>query len=105
MDNRINIYQMYSSNNYKFGFYVKKNSWSPDKYAKVIAIQWVEEGKPIKGDPPYYGGFKNPPEHPRAGKIMGPRKIVLAADWLDEYYLITDGGNYSYSQVYPKNIK
>ena len=31
-----NIYQMYIDNGCKFGFYVRRNSWSPDKYAELI---------------------------------------------------------------------
>ena len=98
---RINIYQMYIANNYRFGFYVTRDSWRAGRYAKVVAIQWVEEGKMIKGDPPYFGGFKNPPGHPRAGKIMGPRLVTLKADWLTGGEMITDcGGNFSWARVY-----
>ena len=59
----------------------------------------------IKGEPPYFGGFKNPPGHPRAGKIMGPRLVTLQADWFDggPIQTINTGGNYSWTQVYPKD--
>jgi len=100
----INIYQMYVKNGCRFGFFVKRNSWGPGRYAKVIGIEWVEEGKMIKGEPPYYGGFKNPPGHPRAGKTMGLRLVTLQADWFDEGPIMTirTGGNFSWTQVYPK---
>ena len=102
MEEKINIYQMYVKNNCKFGFYVRRDSWRPDRFTKVVAIQWVEDGKMIKGEPPYFGGFINPPGHPREGKIMGPRKVTLIADWLTDGIMETDcGGNYSWEQVYP----
>jgi hypothetical protein len=105
MDDIMNIYQMYVKNECRFGFYVKRDSWREGRYAKVIAIEWVEDGKMIKGDPPYFGGFKNPPGHPRAGKTMGPRSVTLQANWLENGQMVTDcGGNYSWIQVYP-NVK
>lgn len=58
----------------------------------------------IKGEPPYFGGFKNPPGHPRAGKTMGLRKVILTADWLDGGRMeISTGGNYSWEQVFPSS--
>ncbi len=102
MNDRLNIYQMYIKNGCLFGFYVRRDSWSKDRYAKVIAIEWVEEGKMIKGKPPYFGGFNNPPGHLRAGKIMGPRMVTLEADWFDNGVLETgSGGNFCWTQVYP----
>lgn len=96
----LNIYQMYMANDCQLGFYVRRNSWHPSKSAKVVAIEWVTNGQPIKGKPPYFGGFKNPPGHPRAGKIMGPRSVTLEADWLDGGRLVTDsGGNYSWEWI------
>ena len=93
---------MYIRNNFELGFYVRRDSWRLDRYAKVTIIQWVEEGKMIKGEPPYFGGFKNPPGHPRAGKIMGPRLVTLEADWLDGGRMITkSGGTFRWTQVYP----
>ena len=92
---------MYMENDCKLGFYVHRDSWSAGRYAKVVSIQWVTEGKPIKGKPPYFGGFKNPPGHPRAGKNMQPRIVVLEAEWLDEGRLETNGGTYSWERVYP----
>ena len=93
---------MYMANDYKFGFYVRRNSWRRDRYAKVADIQWVEEGKKIKGKPPYFGGFKNPPGHPRAGKIMGSRLVTLEAKWLRGGKYVTDaGGTYAWERVYP----
>jgi hypothetical protein len=98
----INIYQMYVQNGCRFGFYVRRDSWKPGRFAKVVAIQWVEDGKMIKGNPPYFGGFKNPPGHPRAGKIMGPREVTLQAPWFDGGFWVTDcGGNYCWEQVFP----
>lgn len=101
MSERINIFQMYVKNNCRFGFFVRKDSWHPRRYAKVVGIEWVEDGKMIKGEPPYFGGFKNPPGHPREGKIMGPRSVTLEADWFENGILIIAGGTYGWTQVYP----
>ncbi|WP_151996613.1 MULTISPECIES: hypothetical protein [unclassified Imperialibacter] len=89
------------NNNYQLGFYVRRDSWKSDRKAKVTWIKFVIEGKPInKGNPPYFGGFKNPPGHPRAGKIMGPRLVKLEADWLDGGQMTTDsGGNYCWIRI------
>jgi len=96
----MNIYQMYMANEYKFGFYVHRNSWHPNRKAKVTWIEFVIEGKPIKGDPPYFGGFKYPPGHPKASKTMSIRLVKLEADWLDNGELIIrTGGNYAWSLV------
>lgn len=98
----MNIYEMYQANKYQLGFYVSRDSWHSSRYAKVVAIEWVTEGKPIKGKPPYFGGFINPPGHPRAGKKMGPRLVTLEADWLDGGSLVVKtGGNYSWERVNP----
>jgi hypothetical protein len=101
MSESINIFEMYNRNDCKFGFYVWRNSWASHRRARVVSIQWVEEGKRIKGNPPYYGGFKNPPGHYRAGKIMGPREVVLEADWLDGGSIVVNGGTYSWTLVDP----
>ena len=59
----------------------------------------------IKGKPPYFGGFKNPPGHPRAGKIMGPRIVTLKTDWLEGGIWYTDaGGNFCWTLVEPTDI-
>lgn len=93
---------MYVQNNCKLGFYVSRNSWRKGRYAKVIGIEFVTDGKMIKGDPPYFGGFKNPPGHPREGKIMGPRLVTLEADWLENGKYVTDsGGTFAWERVYP----
>lgn len=98
---KLNIYQMCIKNNCRFGFYVHRDSWYPIRYAKVTAIEGVEEGKMIEGKPPYFGGLINPPGHPRAGKIMGPRMVTLEADWLDEGKMKVNGGTGSFTQVLP----
>lgn len=92
---------MYHRNNCRFGFYVRKDSWHPSRYAKVVSIEFVIEGQKIKGDPPYYGGFKNPPGHRRAGKIMGPRLVRLEATWFEDGWMDYNGGMYAWTQVFP----
>ena len=90
---------MYMNNNYQLGFYVNRNSWRPDRKAKVTWIEFVIEGQPIKGESPYFSGFKYPVGHPKAGKTMG-RLVKLEADWLENGELIIrTGGNYSWKLV------
>jgi hypothetical protein len=106
MSERINIYQMYVKNNCKLGFYVRSDKWRKERFAKVVEIQNVEDGKMIEGEPPYYGGFKYPAGHPKEGIIMGPRLVTLEAEWLEGGVRVTDrGGNYSWEQVYPDENK
>jgi hypothetical protein len=93
-DESLNIYQMYVKNICKLGFFVQRDSWRKDRYAKVIAIEGVEDGKMIPGKPPYFGGFLNPPGHPRAGKIMGPRLVTLKVKWFEGGINVREtGGN------------
>ena len=101
MNEILNIYQMYVKNHCRFGFYVHRDSWHPIRYAKVTAIEGVEEGNMIEGKPPYFGGRIYPKEHPKAGKIMGPRIVTLEADWLDNGKMEVNGGTGSFTQVYP----
>jgi hypothetical protein len=49
----MNIYQMYVHNDYKYGFFVVRNSWTRI-CAQIKGIEGVKEGDPIPGDPPYY---------------------------------------------------
>jgi hypothetical protein len=107
MTERINIYQMYIENQCRFGFYVTRDSWRAGRYAKVVGIEFVEEGKMIKGNPPHFGGFINPPGHPREGKKMGPRSVPLEADWFegDDKMTIETGGNYCWTQVFLKSVQ
>jgi hypothetical protein len=103
MAERINIYEMYVQNGCRLGFYVRRDNWKPEHYAKVIGIEFVQNGEMIKGNPPYFGGFVYPPDHRRAGKKMGPRLVTLQADWFDggDTATIETGGNYCWSQIFP----
>ena len=103
MPNRLNIYQMYINNGCRMGFYVHKDSWHPNRYAKVVSIEDVEEGNMIEGEPPYFGGRKYPPGHPKEGKTMGPREVTIVADWLDSGKYTVNGGIFAFTQVYPEN--
>ncbi len=97
---KLNIYQMYIENQCKFGFFITRNSWSAEKYAAVVAIVEVEEGKPIEGQPPYFTRYY-PQEHPKAGKVW-KRFVHLEASWFDSSEYETDcRGNYFWSRVYP----
>ncbi|MBS9775723.1 MAG: hypothetical protein KGV57_01365 [Fusobacterium sp.] len=48
---------MYKYNGYEFGYFVQRNSWS-DTVAKIINIDGVLEGEPIKGQSPYFENQK-----------------------------------------------
>ena len=95
-----NIFQMYVENDCKFGFFVTRNSWSNHKFAMVVGIDGVEEGKLIAGEAPYFTR-KYPEGHPKAGKVW-QRVVYLKADWFDEGKYETDcGGTYAWIRVYP----
>jgi hypothetical protein len=96
----LNIYEMYIKNKCRFGFYVHRDSWHPIKYAKVTAIEDVEEGKMIEGESPYFGRTF-PHGHPKAGKKMGSRLVMLEADWMDKGFMEVNGGMGAFTQVYP----
>lgn len=83
---------MYTANEYRYGFHVTSYRWREGRKAKVTWIEFAVEGKPLEGDPPYFGGFLNPPGHPRAGEKMGPRQVRLEADWMDGGYSIIESG-------------
>jgi hypothetical protein len=96
----MNLFEMYVDNDCKFGFYVTRDSWSNGKYAIVIAIDGVDEGKMIDGTPPYFTR-KYPEEHPKAEKTW-KRLVYLKASWFDNGTYETDcGGNYSWTRVFP----
>ena len=91
---------MYIENDCKFGFFVTRNSWSDQKYAMVVGIDGVEEGKMIVGKPPYFTR-KYPLGHPKTGKVW-PRIVHLKAPWLNGGKYKTDcGGSYVWTRVYP----
>jgi hypothetical protein len=95
-----NIFQMYIENDCKFGFFVTRNSWSNNKFAMVVSIDGVEEGKMIEGEPPYFTR-KYPEEHRKAGKVW-PRIVYLKATWFDRGKYETDcGGTYAWTRIYP----
>jgi len=97
---------MYVKNNCKLGFYVRSENWRPGRFARVVEIQRVEDGKMIEGEPPLFGGFRYPEGHSKEGIIMGPRLVTLEADWLDGGSRVTDGGGkFSWEQVYPDETK
>ena len=100
MVHKPNIFQMYMDNNCKFGFYVRRNSWSELRFALVVGIDGVEEGKIIEGEPPYFTR-KYPAGHLKEGKVW-QRIVYLEAPWLDEGKYDTDcGGTYAWTMVYP----
>jgi hypothetical protein len=101
MPENLNIYQLYVKNDYKFKFYISRNSWSNEKYATVVSIDGVEEGQPIDGKPPYFTRYC-PKDHPKAGKIW-KRIVYLKAPWFDDGTYETDcGGTYAWTRVFPE---
>ncbi|WP_295123483.1 hypothetical protein [uncultured Chitinophaga sp.] len=85
-----NIFEMYVDNGCRLGFYVHRESWRSDRYAKVIGIDGVKDGEPIEGTPPYYNRIY-PADHPNAGKTWG-RTIYLQAPWFDTGHYQTESG-------------
>lgn len=53
----MNVYEMYEANGFRFGFFVRRDTWG-STVAKITAIDKVIEGKPIKGKAPYFGNPK-----------------------------------------------
>lgn len=101
---KLNIYQLYHKNECQFGFYVRRNSWHPSRFAKVTDIELATEGKRLRGKAPYFGGFNYPKGHIKEGKRLGPRLVTLEADWLDNgIYITNSGGTYAWEQVFPNN--
>jgi hypothetical protein len=95
---RQNIFEMYMANGCRFGFYVHRDSWRSDRYAKVVGIDGVEDGKPIDGQPPYFNRTF-PSDNANAGKIWS-RKIYLEAEWFDDgTYATESGGTYGWTKV------
>jgi hypothetical protein len=94
----LNIYEMYIENNFQFGFYVRKDTWRPGRYAKVIKIEGVKEGKMIGGKPPYYMIDR----HPGFGMFRRYRIVTLAAGWF-ENGTIEVSGLTTFDRVFPVN--
>lgn len=93
-----NLFEIYMANGCKFGFYFHRDSWRSDRYAKVVGIDGVEDGKPIEGQPPYFNRFF-PIDHPNAGENWS-RKIYLEAEWFDDGTYTTESGcTYGWSFV------
>jgi hypothetical protein len=86
----MNIYQMYARNNFKFGFIVKRDSWG-NTLAKIISIDGVEEGKPIKGKQPYYGNPKV-----KAQFFKTSNSSECTDENIDNVSELSCAGNYSY---------
>ena len=86
---------MYKTNDYKFGFFVKRDNWE-NTLAKVVSIEGVEEGKPIKGKQPYFGNPEVKAEFYKTSNIdeCTPKN-------LDNTSVLSGAGNYSYSLVLP----
>jgi hypothetical protein len=76
-EERINLFQMYIKNDCRMGFYVTRDTWRSDRYAKVTAIECVIYGNMIEGEPPYFGNLNYPPGHPREGELMWMISMVL----------------------------
>jgi hypothetical protein len=92
-----NIYEMYTDNNFKFGFWVTRPKWNKESRAQVVGIEGVTEGDPIPGIPPYYN--KEIP-----GIIPGApetnRSITLKSDkWEEGIKTYSNGGTYSWERV------
>ena len=65
----MNIFQMYVENGLRYGFYVRRNSWPEERYAKVVAIGEIQEGEKIKDSM-----IRNRLPYSRL-------KLTLEADW------------------------
>ena len=92
-----NIYEMYTANDYKFGFWVTRPKWNPGNKAQVVGIEGVTEGQPIPGKPPYYN--KEVPGL-TPGAPGTNRGVTLRSDrWEEEEITYSNGGTYSWERV------
>lgn len=105
MDDSKNIFELYLQNNCRFGFYVRRVTWHPETFAKVIGIELVEDGKMIPGNPPYFSGEPYPDDHPKAGKKLWTRIVRMEASWIRGGQCdFADGGSYKWIQVFPSDL-
>ncbi len=96
----MNIYQIFQSNGYRLGFYVRKVDWPTGQKAQVLAIEDVTEGQPIEGPPPYFtDGLVYPKGHKKEGLQMGPRQVTLRAPWAKDGIKKVNGGTFNWEQV------
>ena len=92
-----NIYEMYTDNGYKFGFWVTRPKWNSGSKAQVIGIEGVIEGQPIPGKPPYYN--KEVPGL-TPGAPGTNRSITLKSEnWEEGEKVYSNGGTYSWERV------
>ena len=88
----LNIYEQYYRSNFKYGFYLRENTWH--SIGQVLFIVGVQEGEKLKGNPPY---FNNPKVYVKLyyansiGKTSPSTKSRIIR--------IDDGGSYRYQPV------
>lgn len=91
-DGLLNIYEQYYEAELKYGFFIKAKSWQ--SIGQVMFIAGIDEGQPLRGEPPY---FNNP-------------KVIVRLFYADSVSQITestksrvvalvDGGTYRYQPV------
>lgn len=76
------IYEIYVRNKFRFGFFVRRDTWKLGRHAKVVKIEYVKEADNVKINPSYF--------------------VTLEAEWLIGGTVEIDSGdNFCWEQVYP----
>ena len=98
----MNVYEMYHDNDFKFGFYVVRNSWAT-VIAKVIKIENTKEGQKIPGKPPYFSNPKVMAEFYRVDDNFLIDADILIQQCTHENLISIDElrcpGTYAYSKI------
>ena len=88
----LNIYEQYYRANLRYGFYLRESMWK--SIGQVMFIKGVNEGEPMKGNPPY---FNNPIVYVRLYYANSIQEIDESTK--SRVIKIYDGGTYRYQPV------
>ncbi len=88
----LNIYEQYYRAGLKYGFYLRENTWQ--SIGQVLFIVGVQEGKNLRGNPPY---FNNPKVYVKLFYANSIGEINAATK--SRVIKIYDGGTYRYQPV------
>lgn len=91
---------MYIANEYRFGYFVIRNTWE-NFVAEVVTIEGVTEGNPIQGKSPY---FNNPKVFAKIYKVEGAAYLLkpiesCTAETFHELTELSSPGTYAYRRL------
>lgn len=85
---RHNVYQMYTANGERAGFFIRRDSWARSTFARVLMIDGRSDG-PLPGPPPYHGNAPVRVEFHLNGQLKDPNMLLSCP------------GTYAYTQIEP----